>query len=138
VRRALVTAVTAFIVAVISSSAGAVSSPPTAKALVKKLVAAHVCAEPVVVVNVPGTVATCGKEPLTVSIHAFKSKTAALRALEAFRISECADTARTFGHSIDSISFTVAKTWFTNSYIDQIGEPLRAALGGKVKTYGCS
>ena len=137
-RRALVVGV---VLVVLSASAASAVEAPTAKQLARKAIAAGVCAGPVVAVDARGVTRGCtvsfpDGSDITVELHGYATKRAMLKGLDRERIAECEELAD-LGVRVESVAFTVGATWFTNSFIDSVGVPLRRALGGTVREYRC-
>jgi hypothetical protein len=138
VRRGLTAIVlVAAVASLVPGSTAAASSPPTAKQLVKKLIAADMC-NPPVTFDAPSHTATCKKRHpsyglLTVTIKAYPSKAEMLEALDVALIEE---ECHGFGAMYGYTWMVVGRTWF-GDHLEILGIPLQDVLGGKVTKLDC-
>jgi hypothetical protein len=122
--------------------ASAADKPVTAKQLVAKLVKAGFCTDPTPV-DTLGVAVQCTEskiyvQPNTIVIHAYRSKTAMLKALDKARVERCDEFDSILPGSRDiPANFRVGPTWWTHPYRDLESAEIAKVLGGKLKTFAC-
>lgn len=142
-KRAATTAAIAAILISLAGPAGA-SEAPTAKELVRQLVKAGVCTDPISV-GAGGRTWRCTDAetyviPTEIEIHAYTSPKARDRSIDRVLTDSCTVPGAALGIpdlKLDTTQYLVGRTWWTYPYRDLLRPKITKAIGGKLRTVGC-